>query len=120
MTDHLPEPQPGPTCGPGKFRCDYGTCIEERYRCDDIIDCQDGSDEIDCGIRPDGNGMYNAVLLLTGKSVWQGAVFWICLQEPSDLNSPWEIMGNGWMDGWIMDGWMNSLFGNLSVCRIWS
>jgi len=30
-------------------------------------------------------------------SVWQGAVFWICLQELSDLNSLWEIMGNGWI-----------------------
>lgn len=63
--DHLPVTEPGPTCVPGKFRCDDGTCIEESYHCDDVTDCRDGSDERNCDSRT--NGMYKAVLLLTGK-----------------------------------------------------
>jgi hypothetical protein len=63
---HLPDTEPRPTCEPGKFRCDDGTCIDESYRCDDVTDCRDGSDEGNCG-PTDGNGMYKAVLLLAGK-----------------------------------------------------
>jgi len=67
MMVRLPGPEPGPTCAPGKFRCNDGTCIEESYHCDDVTDCRDGSDERNCDIRPDVNGMYKAVLLRTGK-----------------------------------------------------
>jgi len=67
MMVHLPGPETGLTCGPGKFRCNDGTCIEKSYQCDDVPDCGDGSDEQNCHGQPDGNGMYKAMLLLTRK-----------------------------------------------------
>jgi integrin beta 2 len=67
MMGRLPGTEPGPTCEPGKFRCDDGTCIEESYRCDDVTDCRDGSDERNCGSPTDSSGMYKAVFLLAGK-----------------------------------------------------
>jgi hypothetical protein len=100
--DHLPATEPGPTCAPGKFRCNDGTCIEESYHCDDVTDCRDGSDEQNCGSRTDGNGMYKAVLLLTGKCLARCCIldlltraFWFKF-----------TMGN---HGEWMDGWMNEL-----------
>ena len=36
-------------CPPGKFQCASGVCIEEEFRCDDVDDCHDGSDERGCG-----------------------------------------------------------------------
>ncbi|KAK3885529.1 hypothetical protein Pcinc_009189 [Petrolisthes cinctipes] len=34
------------------FRCDYGGCLKNRYHCDFIVDCLDGSDERNCS-RPE-------------------------------------------------------------------
>ena len=37
-------------CGrPDKFKCDNGECTKFAYVCNDIKDCKDGSDEINCG-----------------------------------------------------------------------
>jgi len=107
MIDHLPDTPPGPTCGPGKFRCDDGTCIEESYRCDDVTDCRDGSDEVNCGSRPDGNGMYKAVLLLTGKCFASGSAYKSFLIEIHH-EKLWGMDGGteGGRDGWL-DGWMD-------------
>ena len=35
-------------CHPDKFTCDSGHCISLDQKCDNAIDCVDGSDEIDC------------------------------------------------------------------------
>ena len=35
-------------CTADEFRCDDGTCIEQRYRCDREHHCPDGTDEINC------------------------------------------------------------------------
>ena len=32
-------------CREGEFRCSYGKCIPEYFRCDGENDCEDGSDE---------------------------------------------------------------------------
>ena len=32
-------------CDPGKFLCDNGRCIPEKWKCDFDDDCGDGSDE---------------------------------------------------------------------------
>ena len=35
-------------CHPKKFTCDSGHCIELDKKCDSVIDCSDGSDELNC------------------------------------------------------------------------
>ena len=36
-------------CTADEFRCDDGTCIEQRHRCDREYHCPDGTDEFHCG-----------------------------------------------------------------------
>ena len=36
-------------CANSRFRCNNGECIEVSKRCDSRKDCEDNSDEIDCG-----------------------------------------------------------------------
>ena len=36
-------------CRSGEFRCQSGQCIPEAYRCNERYDCNDRSDEWDCG-----------------------------------------------------------------------
>ena len=38
------------TCGLDQFTCDSGHCINIYRRCDDVKDCEDDSDEMDCEI----------------------------------------------------------------------
>lgn len=38
----------GATCSPSAFTCNNKHCILPEWRCDDIDDCGDGSDELDC------------------------------------------------------------------------
>lgn len=35
-------------CRQGEFTCDTGDCVTLSRRCDQRIDCQDGSDEKNC------------------------------------------------------------------------
>ena len=35
-------------CHPNKFTCDTGHCIELEQKCDSVVDCSDGSDELNC------------------------------------------------------------------------
>ena len=35
-----------PVCGRGQFPCNDGSCIDMRYRCNRVPDCQDMTDEI--------------------------------------------------------------------------
>jgi len=43
-----PTRPPARNCTQDEFRCDDGTCIERRYRCDREYHCPDGTDEFDC------------------------------------------------------------------------
>lgn len=36
------------TCRSDQFRCNDGTCIQFQYKCDEVPDCPDHSDEVDC------------------------------------------------------------------------
>ena len=36
-------------CGHDEFQCDSGECISSTLRCDRKYDCQDGTDEFNCG-----------------------------------------------------------------------
>ena len=38
------------TCGDDAFRCSNGQCIWYGYRCDGSRNCNDGTDEDECGI----------------------------------------------------------------------
>ena len=38
------------TCSTESFRCDNGDCVPGHYRCDYVNDCDDRSDENDCGM----------------------------------------------------------------------
>ncbi|RWS07609.1 hypothetical protein B4U79_17984 [Dinothrombium tinctorium] len=40
--------RPGRPCATSEFRCHKGGCISLQWHCDSDIDCQDGSDELDC------------------------------------------------------------------------
>ena len=37
-------------CTADEFRCDDGTCIQQRYHCDREYHCPDGTDEFNCGM----------------------------------------------------------------------
>lgn len=37
-------------CSQNKFLCDNGKCIDERFICNGVSECLDGSDEINCGL----------------------------------------------------------------------
>ena len=37
------------TCSEEEYECVDGTCISSSWKCDQDVDCPDGSDEDDCG-----------------------------------------------------------------------
>ncbi|CAH4038670.1 unnamed protein product [Pieris brassicae] len=41
------------SCGVDYFRCNNGKCVEGYRRCDRVVDCPDGEDEVACDCRPD-------------------------------------------------------------------
>jgi len=44
-----PTEPPSRPCESREFRCGDGTCIDALLRCDRRYDCQDGTDEFECG-----------------------------------------------------------------------
>lgn len=35
-------------CSADKFKCKNGACIDGKLRCNNVVNCNDGSDEFDC------------------------------------------------------------------------
>lgn len=35
-------------CKPGEFQCKDGSCISNFSRCDQVVNCEDASDEMNC------------------------------------------------------------------------
>lgn len=49
-SDSPAPPPPGEAvCGRGEWRCGGGQCIPEASRCDLVLDCEDRTDEMNCG-----------------------------------------------------------------------
>ena len=46
-------------CLPNQFECRNGKCIRRAWLCDKVADCDDGSDELNCGKY---NLLYNVCL----------------------------------------------------------
>jgi hypothetical protein len=44
------KPTPPAECYTGEWQCANGDCIYDSLRCNDVVDCNDGSDEVDCGM----------------------------------------------------------------------
>lgn len=60
-------------CQDSDFVCGDGECIEQEYRCNSFPDCNDGSDEIHCGVDEDkeeeeGN-IHKAVIAITNNTL---------------------------------------------------
>ena len=49
MWTAVPTEPPPRECTADEFKCDDGTCIEQRHRCDREYHCPDGTDEFHCG-----------------------------------------------------------------------
>ena len=55
-------------CADFEFMCGNGQCIDRRRRCNGVIDCDDTTDELDCGslyIYLTGNFTYSFSVYLT-------------------------------------------------------
>lgn len=35
-------------CKPGEFQCKDGSCISNYSRCDQVVNCEDAGDEMNC------------------------------------------------------------------------
>ena len=57
-----------PPCGSGEFQCSNQVCIDEIQRCDGKTDCDDNSDETECG----NNSYYLTLrpILLIGPNIF--------------------------------------------------
>ncbi|XP_068910164.1 modular serine protease-like isoform X2 [Tenebrio molitor] len=57
-----------PRCPLDNFRCYYGACISNKFKCDGIKQCADGSDESQCG-RKAGSCEINEYKCSTGECI---------------------------------------------------
>ena len=67
------------SCNDDEFRCAYGECIPQQYRCDGDRDCEDGSDEkMKCSNKNKnqsvGYSQYMQLVRLNNKKDVQGRV----------------------------------------------
>ena len=53
-------------CNPDEFTCNTGACISMRQRCNVKLDCEDGSDELECDLVILNIG-YNKLLVPSGE-----------------------------------------------------
>ena len=49
-------------CGAGEFRCRDGTCVGNFSRCNQFVDCEDASDEMNCSERRPIPALWTRVL----------------------------------------------------------
>ncbi|XP_050441242.1 sortilin-related receptor-like isoform X2 [Adelges cooleyi] len=82
------------TCSEWLFRCSNGKCIPYWWKCDQVLDCEDGSDEEQCGTLTPTDTKNNSTVVSTTRASTVG----MCPQHYFQCNSGLCIE-----DSWVCD-----------------
>nr|XP_022919450.1 atrial natriuretic peptide-converting enzyme-like [Onthophagus taurus] len=129
---HIPHSLDVLKCENDHFQCKYGACIKKSFRCNQKIDCLDGSDEINCNLTQIG---LNDFLCLNQKVIPNSLIcnnfddcgdnsdenFSVCAPNLCDLNEFRCKSGNCVKNSLICDGFPDCFDGSdefRSICDL--